>query len=513
MAHPRGVPDYMWQRLDRKLLLHLMLGLVGVLTILYSTRWGSGLSPDSLGYISGAENLLRGQGYSHVTGMGQVEPTIQWPPLFSLALTPFGFVGISIFEGARWLNALLFGINILLVGYIVYRNTSFWPSIFASLMILTSVDLIQLHAMAYSEPLYFFLGLSGLYSLARYVNNSKTYPLIISALFVSAATLTRYIGVTLIATLCVGILILGKRGLRQRLVDCFIAGFISSLPLLLFLIRNVLVSGRISYVGTYQTHLLITARHIKGGLDTISLWLLPESISFGLRALTLVAVVLVMLLMMARLRNRGTSSFLYLNVIYVFVYCLGLTLCITFVDPNLLYDLKYLSPVFVSVVLILTLSMYRISLRASRQVGIGMSAFCVLFSVFCVERAVFVVNNIRQNGLGYESPVWQQSKIISSLKKLPGDVRIYTSFPPPIRFLSQREIRGLPYKLHPMTGNPSPDYLPKLQEIGATSQSQRTVIICVSLPPYFPSEDDLKQVLSLKEIIKAPEGSVYEVLH
>ena len=87
----------MWQSPDRKLLINkklltlLLLGLIGVLTILYSTRWGVGLAYDSIGYLSGAENLVRGQGYSHVTGLGEIEPTNQWPPMFSLSITPFGF--------------------------------------------------------------------------------------------------------------------------------------------------------------------------------------------------------------------------------------------------------------------------------------------------------------------------------------------------------------------------------------------------------------------------------------
>ncbi len=500
----------MWQRLDRKLLLHLILGMVGVLTILYTTRLGVGIAHDSFGYLSGAENLLRGHGYSHVTGMGQVEPTNQWPPLYSLALAAFGYVGIDILEGARWLNALLFGINIMLVGYVAYRNASFWPSVFASVLILTSVDMIRLHALAYSEPLYFFMGLCGLYSLSRYIDSSKNCPLIIAALFVSAATLTRYIGVTLIATLCLSILVLGQRGLRQRFADCLIAGVISSSPLLLLLIRNVLVSGHvISYMMGFQTRLVTTSK-IMQGLDTISLWLLPESISFGLRALTLVAVVLVMLLMMAWLRNGRSSPFWYVNVIYVFIYGLGITLSISIIA----YDFRYLSPIFVSVVLILTLSIYRGSLRANRRVGIVISVVCVLYCLFYVARAVSVVKNIHQNGLGYESPAWKQSKIISSIKNMPGDVRIYSNLPILVHYLSQREIGELPWKSNPITGKPSPDYLPKLQEIGVTSQSQRTVIIYVSWPgSYFPSENDLKQVLSVKEIQKSPEGSVYEVLH
>ena len=508
----------MWQSTDgkllsdRKLLLLLLLGLVGVLTILYSTRLGIGIGSDSVGYLGGAESLLRGQGYSHFTGPGELKPTTQWPPLFSLALTPFGFVGLSISEGARWLNALLFGINILLVGYVVYRNTAFWPAIFASLIILTSVDQIRLHAMAYSEPLYFFLGLSGLYFLDRYINTSKTYPLIISALLISAATLTRYIGVTLIVTLCLSILILGKRSLGHRLVDCAIAGAISSLPVLLLVMRNVSVSGRvIVYLGSPHAR-LITAGQIRQGLNTISLWLLPESVSFGLRALMLVAVALVMLLMLARLRRSIASSFWWLNVIYVFVYCLGLSLSIISVDPRIPYDFRYLSPVFASVVIILTLSIYRISRRAGRWVGVGVSVFCVLFSLSYVQRTVSVVKGIRQNGQGWEA--WRESKIISLVKNLPGDVRIYSTNPIPMRFLSHRDMRELPWKFDQYTLKPSPDYFRTIEEIGATSQSQRIIILYVNAqPPAFMSVADLKQDLAFKEIEKGPEASLFEVFH
>jgi hypothetical protein len=511
MSHQRGVPNQMLH--GKKLLFHLVLGLVGVLTILYCTRWGAGLSDDSVRYISSAESLLRGEGYSHVTPLGEIKPTVQWPPLFSLMLTPVGAVGMSLFEAARWLNALLFGINITLVGYIVYRKTSFWPSIFASLIVLTSVDLIRLHAMAHSEALYFFLGLSGLYYLDKYINTSKKYPLVISALIISAATLTRFIGITLIATLCLSVLILGTRGLRQRMVDCFIAGLISSVPLLLWVTRNLVEGGHVSFVQNYQTH-LPRAHHIKEGLETISLWLMPGRIPFSLRAVTVVTVALVMLLMMVWLRYSSALSFCYLNIIYVLIYILVHTLFITFVSLVLYYDARYLSPVLLSVVLILSLSMHRITLRTSRRVGLGIAVLCVLFSVYYVKRAVFVVNSLHQNGQGLEGLMWRQSKIISSIKKLPGDVRIYSNLPIAVHFLSQREIRDLPFKLDPPTEIPLPDYLRKTKEIGAASQSQRTVIIFVNWANrYYPSEDDLKEVLSLKEIETASEGSVYEVLH
>ena len=499
--------------LDKKLFFHLVLGLLGVLLILYCTRWGAGLSDDSLGYISGAESLLRGEGYNHVTPLGEIKPTVQWPPLFSLMLTPFGAMGMSLFEAARWLNALLFGINILLVGYIVYAKTSFWPSIFASLIVLTSGDLIHIHAMAHSEALYFFLGLSGLYYLDKYLQNSRKYPLIISALIIGAATLTRFIGITLIATLCLSVLILGTRGLRQRIVDCFIGGLISSVPLLLWVTRNRVEGGHVSFVQNYQPH-LPQARHIREGLDTVSLWLMPVRIPFSVRAVTVVVVVLAMLLMMVWLRYSRALSFCYLNIIYVLAYILAHTLFITFVSLYLYYDSRYLSPVLISMILILSLSLHHITLRTNRRVGIGIAVLCVLFSVYYVKRADFVVTSIRQNGLGLESRMWRQSKVIGSIKSLPDDVRIYSNLPIAVHFLSNRQIRELPYEFDPSTEIPLSDYLAKTKEIGAASQSQRTVIIFVNWRNrYFPSEDDLKEVLSLKQIETASEGSVYEVLH
>ena len=512
MAHQSDVPNYMWQRIDGKLLLLLMLGLVGALTILYSTKWGIGIGSDSVGYLGGAESLLRGQGYSHLTGMGDLKPTNQWPPLYSVALTPLGFVGLGIPEAARWLNALLFGINISLVGYIVYRQTAFWPAVIASVLILSSVGLIRLHAMAYSEPLYFFLGLTGLYFLDKYINTSKTYPLIISALLIGAATLTRNIGVTLIVTLCMSILIFSKRSLIHRLVDCFIAGAISSLLYLLFVIRNVFVLDQL-VVYKMPPARLMTAGQISEGLNTISLWFLPDNLSFGSRELILVAVVLVMLVTMAWFRSIA-SSFWWLNVIYVFVYCLGLSLAIIFLDPRIPYDFRYLSPVLVSVVIILTLAIYRISLRAGRWVGTGVSVFCVLFLLSYVQRSVLVVKDIRQNGQGWEKPVWSKSKIISLVKNLPGDVWIYSTNPNPMRFLSHRNMRELPWKFDQYTLKPSPDYFRTIEEIGATSPNQRILILYVNgQPPAFMSVADLKKDLTFKEIETEPQGSLFEVFH
>jgi hypothetical protein len=502
----------MSQAVDKRLILLVIISLAGVLVILYSTRWGVGMGHDQLGYIQGAQNLVSGQGYSHYTPLGELKPTLQWPPLYSLTLTLPGFTGISIFEGARWLNALLFGINILMVGYIAYLKTDLWSALFGSFLMLTSTVLLYVHAMALSEPLFISLGLAGLYFLDRYVVNSRASLLILSALSMGAATLTRYMGVTLIATLCFGVLFFSKRLLRRRFFDCIIAGLVASLPLLIWIVRNRLVTGQTAS-RTVQIH-LIKLKHLKEGLYTIALWFMPARIAANSKALVLFAVIMVIcgVLLIAWSRERGAHTFFYLNVIYVLIYCLGLVFFISFVSLDLAFDTRYLSPVFVSVVLILALSVYQISRWASTPVVTGITALCLLLSCFYTVRAISFVKTAHQHGLGWESPSWRQSQLVTAVKNLPDETLIYANYATGIAYLSQRKIEDLPIKFDEHTENPATGYLEKLREIGMESRRRRTIIIYISaFPPHFVSEDELNQVFSLRKISSTPEGSIYEV--
>lgn len=502
----------MSQTVDKRLILLVLISLAGVLVILYSTRWGVGMGHDQLGYIQGAQNLVHGQGYSHFTPLGELKPTLQWPPLYSLTLTLPGFIGIGVFEGARWLNALLFGLNILMVGYIAYLKTDLWSALFGSFLMLTSTVMLYVHAMALSEPLFISLGLAGLYFLDRYLVNSSTFLLILSALAMGAATLTRYMGVTLIATLCLGILFFGKRVLRRRFFACLIAGLIASLPLLLWIVRNRLVTGETAS-RQVQVH-LIKLSHLKEGLYTIALWFLPARIISNSKALVLFAVIMTTcsVLLIAWLRKRGALTFLYLNVMYVLLYCLGLVFFISFVSLDLAFDTRYLSPVFVSVVLILTLSVSQISRGASRTVVRGLAVLCLLLSCFYSVRAISFIKTAHQDGLGWESRSWTQSELVSAVKGLPGDTLLYANYATGIAYLSKRKIADLPIRFDEHTENPALGYREKLREIGVESGKRRTIIIYINaFRPHFVSEDELKQFFSLKKIASTPEGSIYEV--
>ncbi len=93
---------------------------VGATALLFSTRWGIGLSPDSVVYFASARTLLSGYGLSDSFTTGEFLPLTHCPPLFSAGFAGLGLVGIDPLDGARWLNALIFRAKIPLLGLVGY---------------------------------------------------------------------------------------------------------------------------------------------------------------------------------------------------------------------------------------------------------------------------------------------------------------------------------------------------------------------------------------------------------
>jgi hypothetical protein len=77
-----------------------VLGVIGSMMVNYGTgKYGIGVSPDSVGYISTAQSLLNRTGFHLFNG----EPFVQWPPLYPLLLAALGLLGINPLVGAKYL--------------------------------------------------------------------------------------------------------------------------------------------------------------------------------------------------------------------------------------------------------------------------------------------------------------------------------------------------------------------------------------------------------------------------
>lgn len=228
-------------------LLLLIIPFIGVGLILYETQIGPGINGDAIQYIMGAENLALGNGFSRISGNGELRPITGFAPLYSTILAGLSLVGLDVFQAARMLNAILFGANIFLVGKLIHRYTgNLLPALVGSALVLTSETQFRQHVMALSEPTFIFLMLVSVYGLASYLDTKSRSMLMLSAITAGLASLTRYAGVSMTATGLTMIFLFSRTSWRRRLLDCALFGGISLLPVFLWLRRSVSDSGTLA---------------------------------------------------------------------------------------------------------------------------------------------------------------------------------------------------------------------------------------------------------------------------
>jgi 4-amino-4-deoxy-L-arabinose transferase-like glycosyltransferase len=187
----------------------LLLAVIGTFLILRATPQGLGLSDDSIAYIAGARSMLAGQGYREAW-LASNQPVTHFPPGFSSVLAFFGLFGLDPLHGARFVNALLFGLNAALLGILTWRMTpSLTAGLILSALFVSSGEMLQVHAVAMSEPLFIFLSLLSLWMFDLYFERDHHWLwLVLCAMFVGAAYLTRYAGLALVATFVVALIVL-----------------------------------------------------------------------------------------------------------------------------------------------------------------------------------------------------------------------------------------------------------------------------------------------------------------
>ena len=147
------------------------------LIISVTSKFGPGMSEDSIAYITAARNLLNGRGISLLFDSNgnqlnlwlpridnELYHILPWPPLFPFIISIFGFAGFNLIESARWINAILFGANIALILLIIRKYTkSLLLIIFSAVIFITFKNMIQVYSHVWSEPLFLFLSLLGFY--------------------------------------------------------------------------------------------------------------------------------------------------------------------------------------------------------------------------------------------------------------------------------------------------------------------------------------------------------------
>lgn len=432
---------------DRPLWIALvsLTGLGGILVVLYSTVWGAVLSDDSYHYISSARNLSAGRGF---------DLTPHFAPVFPLLLSIVGLFKADPLTAARWVNAVLFGLNIFLVAGIVRSQTSSPVfSLLGALLALVVNTLIMVHSGAMSEALYISFFLTGFFVVAiADPKGLRGIPLATGLCFGLAAA-TRYIGVSLlIAGGFFWLTEAGQRG-RERLRNAFWFSAVGVIPLLVWVLRNQVRSGQ-------PTGRIFSWHPIPRGLwinalDTLFIWLSPGRFvhgkelawlgGIGLALLTWLGVVIIR--DRRGLKRLGQSLYrsklVFLICLSILAYWAVLILSRSYFDDRIPMDERLLSPILVMGLILLAGLLAGVWNR-SRWLGrsiIGVASMMLL--TFNLIRSVQMVQSYHRLGRGYASVRDHISETYAYLRNRP-NTPIYSNAFAAIYFWTGRVTDPLP---------------------------------------------------------------------
>ena len=435
-----------------------LIAVIGVVLVLRATPNGLGLSDDSIAYIAGARSMAAGEGYREAW-LASNQPVTHFPPAFSSVLAFFGLFGADPLRAARWVNALLFGLNAALLGILGWRMTpSLTAGVVLAALFVASGEMFSVHAVAMSEPLFIFLSLLSFWMFDLYFERHHHWLWMIACgTFVGMAYLTRYAGLALVATFVAALLILHTNW-KKRLtsIGIFLA---SVIPWALgWSIRNRLVAGNATN-RAFAWHPL-TSENIEPGLRVFSDLFIPieplrraifrqSAVIEGMIALILggifVWVVVTAWRYLSKPQQERTGIearevLSFTTGLFIFAYLASIVSSMLMFDAATKFKLRILSPVLVSLVILLVV--FGIWVRNRRRdVFVVLTILVLTLSIY---KQSITLNTWAKSELGYASFQWYDSKAMDYLSELPDDVMIYTNEPGAVYLYTGRGCYVLP---------------------------------------------------------------------
>jgi hypothetical protein len=492
----------------------LAIAIYGMARINQATPNGLGLIGDSFFYVTGAENLAAGRGFGRLRGGGEFAPTTHYPPGYSLAMAIPQLIGVDKLDSARWVNVGSFAVLILSATAVVYKATgSSLAALLVAALLGFSPVLLEVHAWVMSEALY--LGLSGLalWLLFLYLDRGRREWLVVLAVVVASATLTRYVGLALTASLALAVLFQeGPRRARLQRLALFLT--IALVPILAWFVRNAIHTGNLANRDLLWTPIGYSQ------LRSLGLHLLDW---FGLRGLIagrMMSLVLLLLIGAAgagiawRLWRSGKlplrSSIESVLFGYALFHVAIVLVSLALVDAFIPIDNRILSPVHVAALVGAASLAGRSWQHLRYPVGAVLVGLLVLLAGRQALLQAQLAARLSQQTLGYANPAIGESDLIQAVRQLPSDVPLVSNGLSSLYFWADRYCYAIPVRIDVESGLPRPTYEAELEAMRRRFRDEWAVLVLFDpaswLPEYAPVED-LTTGLSL--IGRFAEGDIY----
>ncbi len=493
-----------------------LFGFLGcALVFIATSRYGIGLSADSVTYLAGTQNILAGHGYVNFDG----EPILAFPPLFSTVVAILSAGLLDPASVARFLNIFCFGLIVFLSANWFFRRLH--SQLLASLgttAVLFSAALIGISTYAWSEPLFVVLVMLMLLQLERADFSDSLAPWILTGILAALAILDRYAG---IIVLVIGIILLAAKrtnSIASRLRRLFLFLSIAMLPISLWFYRNFEISSTITGYRVESTRPLIQSIH--DTIKVLSLWFLPRLIPLHYRVpLLALLMILFLWIVFAVLRIKITAADfteIIPCLLFTFLYTLFMIYTTSTTALSEIDD-RYMAPVFVPLILslfyLLDRWMYKHSLQTGntfpRAILATSLAIWLIYPILGTYKTVKA--DLEQGAGGFHTADWMESDLISYLKNNNLSGTVYTNEPSAVYALTGQIYNASPEKFAYESDLPTDD----LVRFQADLQNRGVLYIVWFNTDwwkgYLYDIDELKNICAPETIAMLKDGEVYRM--
>jgi hypothetical protein len=423
----------------------IILGLVGGVLIIYSTKWGPWAFSDSTAYIYVAKNFIQGRGFGLYNPSGEFKPLSHYPPVYSLVLSALGSVGFNLLDAARWLNVALFALVILIIGLTFYYITkSPWLAVLLTATIMLIPELLVMYSGAMSEALFIFLGFTGLILVMLYIEKRKIYLLVIGALLASLATLSRYVGIAFLGTGIITLLVLNQGNWKRRLTDVLLYLIVSVIPIATWFIWLSFQENtpRLIY---YSSEIWAEMAPLRIDLiGTVWSWIpfsnflpiLPYNTQRNILALLAIVVITLAVFAIVGVRKGNSDDyrkdrnllFGSILLIFIIVYLITLVIAFVFTMPQPDINTRMLLPVQLAGIILVFIIISLIIKTWPQMTWLNLLYLPVIVLLISfLPQSTEILSTYHRSGHGFTSRYYQESLTIKAAKDIPHEIALVSN--------------------------------------------------------------------------------------
>jgi hypothetical protein len=505
-------------QLARRAITPVLVGLAalaGMLALAHATRHGAGIAPDSASYLEAARNLAAGHGVSTSEDGVSLLPLTRFPPLYPAAIAAIAKLGADPLDAARWLGIVLLGANSVLAGLLVARCApgARWLPVVGAVLMASSPDVVVIHGAVLSEPLFLFLGFSGLLFLSLHLETRQPRWLLAASFLVALACLTRFVGPSLVATGALALLFFPGARPRRRALDAAAFAAIALLPVCFWTLRNQLLAGEATR-RSFAFH-PIEGDAFRLALRSVGGWLLAGQLGEVAAWLLGAVLLLCVLRWLARGAPRaGAAAMPRILLWFVPMYLVLLLASISFFDAATPLNSRILSPLLVALLVLAVCGAHAAARGWRSPAPAILAALMALVFTFCFARDTreWIRERAATGGVGFGSLAWRESETMRRVSELPADALVYSNARDAIYALTGRGSRWIPAWVDAETRQPRPDYLAELEEIRAGLRAGNASLVWfdrIDWRWYLPSRPALSQQLPILQVSQLRDGEIW----